>query len=250
MSQYLPTLVEWMGVIAVTLLLTLSPALTHKRPVKFVYPRRELVISLALLAVAAAGMVFYLHNAAPPAQPAPGAVRYTQDDLLRQAAVSASMIAPFLLALAVRRQPLLSAGLSRRSLRPGLELGIALGVIAIFLINKTYAILHGLTGSQVLYLPAALIAAFAVEFTFRGYLQLRLMDALGETWGWVVTAVLYALWQIPQKVFVEHAALPALGLSLGIALLTGLLLGWIMRRSGSILATTLYHAVHTWITVL
>jgi membrane protease YdiL (CAAX protease family) len=73
---------------------------------------------------------------------------------------------------------------------------------------------------------------------------------LGDLWGWLATAVLYTLWQLPQKLLVEHAAPADLALHLAITLAFALLLGWIMRRSGSTLATGLYHAVHNWILVL
>ncbi|HEX9011882.1 MAG TPA: CPBP family intramembrane glutamic endopeptidase, partial [Anaerolineaceae bacterium] len=162
---------------------------------------------------------------------------------------SAAALAPFLLALAVRRQPLLSAGLSRRALRPGLELGVALGLITIFLTNRTYTLMNGLTTAQGLYFAAALVGAFAEEFIFRGYIQLRLMDWLGETWGWLGAAVLFALWRVPQALAAGTTG-TALAASLAALLLFGLLLGWIMRRSGSILATALYHAVHNWILIL
>ena len=61
---------------------------------------------------------------------------------------------------------------------------------------------------------------------------------------------LYALWHLPQKLIIEHADPSALALSLLYLFLFGLLLGWIMRKSGNILAPTLYHAIHNWVLVL
>jgi membrane protease YdiL (CAAX protease family) len=258
MNQLVIFLVEWMGVIAVTLLLSLSAAFKRRRPVKFVYPRREGIIALVLWALITAFLaitVSQMHQAILPAV-APPVVNprvnfaYTPDDVLRQVALAAAFLVPFLLALAIRRQPLLSVGLSRPMLRPGLELGAALGLIAVFLTNKTYSILNGLTTAQGLYLLAMLVVAFVEEFIFRGYIQLRLMDWLGETWGWVITAVLFTLWQVPQKLLLGAGSASDLAISLGTLLLFGLLLGWIMRRSGSVLATTVFHALHNWILVL
>jgi membrane protease YdiL (CAAX protease family) len=160
------------------------------------------------------------------------------------------MAAPFLLALAIRRQPLLSVGLSRALMRPGLQLGAALALIAVFLSSKIYTIINGLTAAEGLYLVAMLIAGLTEEFIFRGYIQLRLMGWLGEIPGWLLAAALYALWHVPQKLILEGVSLPQLGLSLAYLFVWGLLLGWILRKSGSILATGIYHAVHNWIQVL
>jgi membrane protease YdiL (CAAX protease family) len=258
MNQLLIFGIEWMGVIAVTLLLSLSPAFKKRKPVKFVYPRREGFVALALFALILVVQVLFItqthQSALPPVTPPVASPRanfvFTPDDLLRQVAVMAGAIAPFLLALAVRRQPLLSVGMARWSLRIGFELGAALAIIAIFLTNRTYSILNGLTSAQGLFLAAMLVVGFVEEFVFRGFIQLRLVGWLGDLWGWLATAALYTLWQLPQKLLVEHAALPDLALHLGTTLIFALLLGWIMRRSGSTLATGLYHAVHNWILVL
>ncbi len=258
MNQLFIFAIEWMGVIAVTLLLSLSPAFKKRKPVKFVYPRREGFVALGLFALILVFQVLFItqthQSALPPTVPPVASPRanfaFTPDDLLRQVAVMAGAIAPFLLALAVRRQPLLSVGMARWSWRIGFELGAALAIIAIFLTNRTYSILNGLTSAQGFFFVAMLVVGFAEEFVFRGFIQLRLAGWLGDLWGWLATAALYTLWQLPQKLLVEHVALPDLALHLAITLAFALILGWIMRRSGSTLATGLYHAVHNWILVL
>ena len=262
MQSLLPTLVEWMGVIAVTLLLSLSPAIQRRRPVQFVYPRREGIISLslALLVTLLAAVLFsnFFHGAvlpsdpltSPAASPANQPFMYTPAQLVQQAELALVMAAPFLLALAIRRQPLLSVGLSRPNLRPGLQMGAGLALITVFLSGKIYTILNGLTSAEGLYLVAMLIAGLAEEFIFRGYIQLRLMGWLGEIPGWLLAAALFSLWHMPQKLILEGVSLPQLGLSLAYLFAWGLLLGWIMRKSGSILSTGIYSAVHNWIQIL
>jgi membrane protease YdiL (CAAX protease family) len=258
MNQLFIFIIEWMGVIAVTLLLSLSPAFKKRKPVKFVYPRREGFVALGLFALILVVQVLFItqtkQSALPPILPpvvSPKAnFAFTPDDLLRQVAVMAGAIAPFLVALAVRRQPLLSVGMARWSWRIGFELGAALAIIAIFLTNRTYSILNGLTSAQGLFFAAMLVVGFVEEFVFRGYIQLRLAGWLGDLWGWLATAVLYTLWQLPQRLLLGQTALPDIALQMGIALAFALTLGWIMRRSGSTLATGLYHAVHNWILVL
>jgi membrane protease YdiL (CAAX protease family) len=262
MTEILILLVEFAGVVAVTLLLGLSPAFQQRRPVVFVYPKREGVVALSLFVVMTGllTLIFLQMNpspgeAIPAVLPANGmhlldGFTYTPEALARQAGLAGLMLLPFGLALLVRRQPLLSAGLSARTWRAGLEMGLALALITIFLTNKTYAILKGLNSSQWLYLAAMLIAGLAEEFVFRGYIQLRLMGWLGQTWGWVITSALFSLWHIPQQLLIQQISLPELAYRLGILFALGLLLGWIMRKTGNILAPGIYHAIHNWVAVV
>ncbi len=214
----------------------------------------SLAVLIAVLAVWVFPVVFPgstgLATEAGPNLPTGKAFAYDPGRLVQQVEMSFLILLPFLLALAIRRQPLLSAGLSRPSIRPGLQLGFALALIGIFLSGKVYNILNGLTAAQGIYLVAALAAAFAMEFIFRGYIQLRLMGWLGETWGWLATAAIFAVWRFLPQVSVGWAALPGAGLDLALLLVFGLILGWIMRKSGSILATGIFHAVHIWIQII
>ncbi len=255
-------LVEFAGVIAVTLLLSLSPAFQRRRPVVFVYPKREGLVALGLFVVMTVLVtILFLQVAPQPSQPVPvvlpangsnlqqGSAHFP-GNLLQQAGMALLIVIPFALALLIRKQPLLSAGLSSRTWRAGLEMGLALALITVFLMNKTFAIIKGLDSNQWLYLAAMLIAGLSEEFIFRGYIQLRLIGWLGQSWGWLITSALFSLWHIPQKVLIEGANLVQLGYSLLIFFALGLLLGWIMKKTGNILAPGIYHAVHNWVMVL
>ena len=252
------TLVEWMGVIAVTLILGLSPTF-RRRPVKFVYPLRETIVSLVLFLLTTA-LVFafdlyvYRGGYAPrvpapyPVEPTP--LNFSLERLIQQIGLLLFIAAPYLVALVIRRQPWLSAGLSRPTVRIGLQLGLALGLLTIFLTNRAAAVLNGLDGSEVNYLVGMLAVSLVEETIFRGYIMLRLMDYLGEVWGWIAQAVLYALWHLPQKLVVENVDPSGLAFSLLYLFLFALLLGWIMRKCGNVLAPALYHAIHNWVMVL
>ena len=136
-------------------------------------------------------------------------------------------------------------------MRPSLQLGVALGVITIFLRGKLYSILNGLSLSEIYLLIAMLAIGFAEEFVFRGYVQPRLSGWLGERWGWVSTAVIFTLCHIPDQVLVAKITSPAaLGISLLDLLIFGLVQGWVMRKSGNIVAPALYHAIHYWVMYL
>ncbi len=121
MTDNLIFLSEWMGVIAVTLLLTMNRRFTA-RPVAFKYQRREVILSsiLAVLLIAASvytNLRLQLPTLPYDAAPVPGQFLWALIILL-----------PVALMLLIRRQPLLSVGLSRPSTRLGLILGAGPGV--------------------------------------------------------------------------------------------------------------------------
>jgi membrane protease YdiL (CAAX protease family) len=247
------SLIEWMGVIAITMLAALSPAF-KRRPLIFVHPKREGWVALGL-----AALLFILTTGVWLARPTDLIVdraaeaapfTYSFGQLVQQAGISLFIAVPFIFAVLIRRQPWLSAGFNRQTLKGSLQLGVVLALGTIVLVNKTYAILDGVSLDEGVYLIAMLTTGFAEEFIFRGYIQPRWMAWMGETWGWVATSALFALWHIPQKLIGEQVAFPDLALSLGMLFLFGLLLGWMMKKSGNVLAPGLYHAIHNWVQIL
>jgi membrane protease YdiL (CAAX protease family) len=243
---------EWAGVIAVTMILALSPAF-KRRPLIFQYRQREGLVSLGLFILTWAGMwaaAVYLPQA--PVSGTGKDLAFSVDDLARQAGIALLFLAPFGLALLIRRQPLLSVGLGQRTLRASLYLGIALALMTVFLQGKINSIIYGgITTASTNYLLAVLVTAFVEEAIFRGFIQLRLVGWLGETWGWLATTGLFVLWRLPLKLLqVGGVSLPDLALYLGLIFGSGLVLGWVMRKSGNILAPWLYHAFSAWLAVL
>lgn len=258
MRVILPLLVEWAGIIGATILLVLSPAFRRRRPLVFAYPRREGLVSLGMYVVliAITSLVFLVivpkpiptPDGTPPARGA--SFSFSLSQLISQIELAFVILLPFVLALLIRRQPWLSAGLAQPTVRAGLELGAGLALIAIFLTNRTSAIINGLTAAEWLYLPAMLIVGLVEEFIFRGFIQLRLMSWLGKNWGWVITSALFSFWHVPQMLLIDRANLLDMGLNLAILFAFGLLLGWIMNKSGNVLGPGIYHGVHNWLQVL
>ncbi len=249
-----------MGVIAVTLILTMSPRFV-RRPLVFKFPQREGWVSLGLAAagtaLATAAGAGLLSRFAPLVLPAefplraedlPGGMTST---LALGAAVAALVLAvPFVLALLVRGQPLLSAGLGAQTLKPSLQLGAALALITILLTNRTGTILDGVTSAESLGLLAAVASGFSEEFVFRGFALPRLSAWLGEQAGWLLSAALSALWRLPLMLILTGLRPEQMAASLVYSFLFGLILGWIQRKSGHILAPGLYHVIHNWVQVL
>lgn len=262
-NDMLALVAEWIGVVATVMIISLSPAF-KRRPLIFTYPRREGIVALSLFGLVFAGawlvLSVYPLNLSTPLTGA-NAV-FSSDDLLGRAVFYLVALVPFGLALLIRRQPLLSAGLGQRTLKAALQLSFALMLLAVFLRGKVFNIIHGVSSAEINFLFAALITAFVEEAIFRGYIQLRLVAWWGEIWGWVAASLLFAAWRLPGKILAAGATLPAgtalltgtallaVALDLGLNFVFGLILGWIMRKCGNIIAPALYHAIHDWISIL
>jgi hypothetical protein len=141
---------EWIGVIAVILLLTLSRRFAT-RPVAFKYLRREIILS-SILAVVLIAAAFYA-NLALKLPTLPDGEAHVGGQLLWTVAI----LLPVVLLLVIRRQPLLSVGLSRPSMTLGLMLGAALALITIFLRGKVYSLLDGVSAAEFNYLIISLV---------------------------------------------------------------------------------------------
>ncbi len=243
MNAIILTVSEWVGVIAVTLLLTLSRKLVA-RPVAFKYLTREVVISslLALVLIAAA---FYANLVLGlPTLP------HGEAQIGGQLLWAGAILLPVALLLLIRRQPLLSVGLSRPSLRLGLLLGIALALITIFLRGKVYSLLDGVSAAEFNSLLISLVLALAGEIVFRGFIQLRFTAWLGRTVGWLVTSLVHFLFCLPFVWLMNGGVLSAVWIPATVQLVQSVLLGWVMRRSGNVLAGGLYQAASFWVASL
>ena len=255
-SSFLPLVAEWMGIIAVTMILALSPRF-KRRAVIFKYASREGWISLGLVLVTGIavwlGFSQAMHITGLPypytvsATPLP---TYTPAQLSLQLMISVLAVIPFILALLIRKQPALSVGLNPKTLGGGLQIGLGLALMTIFLRGKIYVILGGLTREQMNYLPAMLLIGLSMEFIFRGFVQPRLSSWIGPQWGWLAATALFVLWQIPQILTVVNADSMTLGLTLANTAISGLIYGWIMQKTGNVLGPGLYHAFHLWVAVL
>ena len=89
-------------------------------------------------------------------------------------------------------------------------------------------------------MPAFLLIALAdglmEEMLFRGLFLRRLGRFVGDNWANVVTATVFTFMHLGVSF---TASLPTF---LMIVVLLGLLWGWIMQRTGSVLAPALFHA--------
>jgi membrane protease YdiL (CAAX protease family) len=236
-----PLLSEWLGAVAVMLLFALSPAF-RRRIIPFKYPQREAIACAALFIVGLI-MAFALQGNIPPLDLLSG---QQLDPLWQRVAIALVMVGLAGMALFIRRQPLRSAGWERANFKPSSLLGIALVFMAAFLRGKIYSLLDGVSAREGIALLLWVVAAFAEETVFRGYLQLRLAAIFGDRYGWLAVVPLYMVWNLP-RLLLDPASLP---LSLVLLAVQGVLLGWIARRSNGVLAPAMYRAVSEWVGML
>jgi membrane protease YdiL (CAAX protease family) len=236
MDNILLSVAEWIGVIAVVMIAGTSQRFKRIKLV-FLFPRREGIVSLTIFGFA---MLTALLLPALPSFSLPG---LSPEQSARLFLAVASLV-PVGVALFRRKQPVRSAGLSSDKASPSLQLGLALAFLTIFLRGKFMTILGGLNSAEISLLVYYLVVVLLEETTFRGFIQQRLAAWLGPTPGWLVSALLFVLWQLPRLL-----ASPAdqLWLNLGLAVAQSLVAGFIMQRSGHVLAPALYRAVSEWL---
>jgi membrane protease YdiL (CAAX protease family) len=250
---------EFIGVVAVVMILSISPMIRNKRPLRFLYPRREgtaaATVGILILVLTAVVQRFQpelfsqlmnfstyptLVNTSKPSFASLNAIT-------AQVLFSVAMIAPIALALFTRRQPLLSIGLSKPGLKAGLQVGAALFILVIFLQGKIFAIINGLNQGAFLTLGVAFAAAIGEEAVFRGYIQPRFTAWMVERWGWLAAVLIYVAWWALPVIGSYTGDINGFLIGLLYRLTLGLLLGWIMRKTGSLAAPILYHTVHIWL---
>ena len=192
---------EIVGVIAVVLILSISPVVKNKRPLQFLYPKREgsaaLTVGILVLLFTAFVQRFQpllfaqLINftSYPGLFNAPKPSFATINALTAALIFSAAIIFPVGISLFIRKQPLLSIGLSKPGLRIGLQTGAVLVILVIFLQGKIFDIINGLSQGAFLTLAVAFVAVLGEEVVFRGYIQPRFAAWLGEKWG-ILAAIL------------------------------------------------------------
>jgi membrane protease YdiL (CAAX protease family) len=240
LNQFLLYLSEWLGVIAVIWLAQLSQGFKPE-PLGFRYPRREGYVSLGLFALVLV-FAFFFYPLTNAGYTSVARLADPTGLLWQRLTVAGISALPFILALLVRGQPPRSAGWGRVMLGPSFRLGLALAFLTIFLRGKIFGLINGVSPAELYALLAWVGISLVEESIFRGYLQLRLSAWLGDRWGWLASAGLFVLWQAPRLMANQANLL----VSLGLAAVQGLILGWLARKSGHVLAGAIYRVISEW----
>jgi membrane protease YdiL (CAAX protease family) len=241
---WLGFLSEWLGAIAVTMIVGVSPILKRIRRIDFRFPKRETTFALTAFAlIYFFGFQFFSSDIFEFLRKAASA--FEGGETAQRMLLAVISLLPFIILLLVRGQPLKSIGWSKDNFKAGLTLGALLAVLTIFLRGKFTTLLQGVSPAQGSLLLVILLLSVAEETIFRGYIQLRLMSYLGQTWGWLATSLLFILWQLTGRAWLGNLedSWPVIV----IALVQSILLGWIMKKTYHVSAPILFRAVAAWL---
>lgn len=243
-TSIIAQIAEWMGVIAVALLLALAPRF-KRTVIGFKYARRDGLTAVTLVFTVLAFSFLFSATGIGGTLTALVPVSGLSAPLAGPLALALFSLLPIIGALILRAQPLRSAGWPRELLMPALQLGLALALLTIFLRNRVMDMLSGLSTPELGYLAAALIIAVAEETIFRGYIQMRLGWWLGEWRGLIATALAYAAWRLPGLMNGNDTTAILIGLALAFG--QGLVTGFLMTRCKHVLAPSMYRAISIWL---
>lgn len=215
-------------------------------------PRRSSFVAIAMLATILTGAVLialvWLWVTGKPA---------TLDHATKQFGFSRLWIAlaaipvyslPVLVAIK-RAESLESIGITTRNLWQSIVIGLIIsGLIVCFDARKLHALcLIGM--SHVIALVFYAVVGFGEELLFRGFLQNRLVSWLGTWRGVLLTAAIFSLFHMPQMFMFEwnwNRVLAQTSCYIPISLF----LGFVMLRTGNLMAVGLFHTFANWINVL
>lgn len=234
---------EWMGVFAVAMLAGTS-ARFARRPLVFRYGTREMTFSFSLFALILAVAILVYQFIRPPLF-----VEQDPNSPIGRLLLAVACLVPFVLALVLRGQPVRAIGWGGQTLRPALLMGVSLGLLSLFLRGKVFTILNGLDPAQANALAYWLLIGLAEETIFRGYLQLRFVSVWGSWPGILVTALLFSLWHVPRILSQPQAGETAV-IQIAMTFVHGVVLGYLMHRTGHVLAPGIYSGISAWLSIL
>ncbi|NLG99670.1 MAG: CPBP family intramembrane metalloprotease [Chloroflexi bacterium] len=238
---------EWLGAISVAWILSISPRF-QKPVIGFKYARRDGIVAISLFALILL-FSFIFSSINPAVLPDPLIIAAAPvGDLGRSLILAFICLLTIIAAVALRRQPVRSAGWNPALITPGLQMGLAIGILTIFLRNRVMDVLSGISPEGLNMLLLALGISLAEETIFRGYIQLRLSWWLGQWTGIILTSLMFTLFHIPA--WLNAVPTPTLLILAGLTFVQGLVLGWVMHKSGIVAAPALYRAFSIWVQFL
>jgi membrane protease YdiL (CAAX protease family) len=185
--------------------------------------------------------------------PTPGsAPTFTQlTDLVPQIVVLAAYVVPAAIFMLISRERLASVGITTRSLWQAVLIGLGLALLTFYFQPGGFWAKIGKAHAQhaIAFVFYAFVG-FGEEFLFRGYLQTRLVAWLGAWQGWVLASVSMALVHYPHRWLIEGQSAGAAAVSSLALVPVSLLMGFVMLRTGNIVAPGLFHTFANWVNTL
>ncbi len=245
-----------LALIAGVLIAVLKP---KKHPIRFERPRVEASVAILVVGVVSVLVVvlFYMFRGqGSPAEEGPHV--WGPGDVVNQLIPYVLVGWPILVALLVRRQGPSSVGLRGDNLGKAVLVGVVPGllVLGLLLIQPFFAdavvvpVVPILSASSLYALQAMLVIAFGEEVIFRGYLQTRLIAALGPWLGWGIASVWMALTHFPPYLWAQGRSAPDALLGSLAAILCSSIAGWLMHRCQNLAAPVGFHLFVNWLQIV
>ena len=219
-------------------------------------PGKSAIVALVVIVATLAAFAVYIsiQNSGKPPSPTvlPVDLRFTASRFIRRMLLDGIFsVAPVLIVIRIRREPWSSTGVSSNNLWRSLAIGLPLCVLVLF--SSGPSVIEGLQNLSIGHIWAlglASLTGFGEEFLYRGYLQIRMMSWLGRWKGWVAASLVMALIHImPRMLEQGMGPLDAL-VSAATLIPVSLFLGFVMLRTGNIVASGMLHTVAGWVTIL
>ncbi len=193
-------------------------------------------------------MVFSFSRSANP-RSGPIHIRYDSGGFVNQAITYLILATPALIIMFARKEPWESSGVTRRNLLRSCFIGVGIGGVSIFTSDTLAGIERGLNANHIWALLYYAVVGFGEEFLFRGYLQTRLVGWLGQGWGWPVASGLMAMMHLGQRINIQGLSSQEALVSSALLIPISLFMGYVMMRTGNIVAPGIAHTFADWVGV-
>lgn len=148
-------------------------------------------------------------------------------------------------------EPLRSIGISRTNLWQSALIGFVFVILMFYMQNvDILETLKGFEQRQGIRLIYFAFIGFEEEIVFRGYLQTRLVSWLGKWRGWGLASVIMAVSHFPLRMVIDDKALNAAFIDSLAFIPASLFFGFLMLRTGNVLAPAIIHTFTNWISEL
>lgn len=210
--------------------------------VSFDFPKKEILLStiLYLILFIFVLLIFWLKGIQNATIGNTGE-EYSLLTALQQLLSNAIILLPFGITLTIRKQSPRTLGLFKENLLPSIVGGLVISALACVFF-KQVSLKIWLSAPILFQLVAQLGVGFSEEMIFRGYLLLRFSAFFKRAHAEIITAGMFAIIHIPQRLFYNFTPMELL-IDLVVLFIWGWVFNRMVRLMGNISGLAILHAV-------